>query len=304
METYRFKSILCSHCNKNYFIDCNGPPHCPGCLSSLPKIIQRSSPLSKPKPKKLEKGSITVKAVKEEEKKAKPKKSLLKKQIMLKKKHPKDTKANSSKSKEAFPLKKRETSKISKKPKVKARNSLQSRRYQSVERYEISSDPSFLSISSENSFMDIRFFEIQPMPQMASYPGDPYLESHYTFRDDYSRHLHNLFFGVRPVRPSHNVFGPVFTRNIRELSDLFNYFVSLHPNTANPASPVSIAKIKTVRITQELLKFNSTCTICQEAFQEGEYLKQLECEHFYHEECIVPWLQVKNNCPVCRLEIN
>lgn len=45
------------------------------------------------------------------------------------------------------------------------------------------------------------------------------------------------------------------------------------------------------------------CTICRDEMGEGEFINQLPCSHYYHRDCIVPWLELKNTCPVCRFEL-
>lgn len=42
------------------------------------------------------------------------------------------------------------------------------------------------------------------------------------------------------------------------------------------------------------------CAICREAFVAGDALKQMPCNHEFHQECIVTWLQSNNTCPICR----
>jgi E3 ubiquitin-protein ligase RNF115/126 len=39
------------------------------------------------------------------------------------------------------------------------------------------------------------------------------------------------------------------------------------------------------------------CAICQEDFSEGDQARQLPCKHFYHDECIRPWLKQSGTCP-------
>lgn len=47
-----------------------------------------------------------------------------------------------------------------------------------------------------------------------------------------------------------------------------------------------------------------TCPICLEGFNvEEETVTQLECKHFFHLDCIKPWLAEHNTCPTCRLEM-
>jgi Ring finger domain len=46
------------------------------------------------------------------------------------------------------------------------------------------------------------------------------------------------------------------------------------------------------------------CPICQSIFEEGEEVLDLpSCKHFYHSECIKPWLVQNNKCPMCRSQV-
>lgn len=42
------------------------------------------------------------------------------------------------------------------------------------------------------------------------------------------------------------------------------------------------------------------CSICITEFKVGDELTRLKCAHFFHKNCIVPWLKYNNNCPNCR----
>ncbi|KAJ8892706.1 hypothetical protein PR048_005287, partial [Dryococelus australis] len=46
------------------------------------------------------------------------------------------------------------------------------------------------------------------------------------------------------------------------------------------------------------------CSVCWDDFSLGESVRKLKCEHIYHENCIVPWLQLHGTCPICRKSLN
>lgn len=43
--------------------------------------------------------------------------------------------------------------------------------------------------------------------------------------------------------------------------------------------------------------------MCLEDFEPKETVMLTPCKHMFHEECIVPWLKTKGQCPVCRFVI-
>lgn len=40
--------------------------------------------------------------------------------------------------------------------------------------------------------------------------------------------------------------------------------------------------------------------MCWEDFILNENVRQLSCQHVYHEICIRPWLELHGTCPICR----
>ncbi|XP_071710039.1 E3 ubiquitin-protein ligase CIP8-like [Rutidosis leptorrhynchoides] len=76
-----------------------------------------------------------------------------------------------------------------------------------------------------------------------------------------------------------------------------------HRKCAPPAAKSVVEGLQTV----DFIKSTDVelCAVCKDSVfnNEGKIVKQLECGHMYHGECIVPWLDERNTCPVCRFEL-
>lgn len=44
------------------------------------------------------------------------------------------------------------------------------------------------------------------------------------------------------------------------------------------------------------------CGVCQDNCELKEDLVELPCSHVYHRDCIMPWFEKSNTCPICRKE--
>lgn len=71
-----------------------------------------------------------------------------------------------------------------------------------------------------------------------------------------------------------------------------------------PASKAVVEKLPVVITTEEdVLNEKSLCAVCKDEIEVGEEGKQLPCSHRYHGDCILPWLGIRNTCPLCRYEL-
>ncbi|XP_010533212.1 PREDICTED: E3 ubiquitin-protein ligase RING1-like [Tarenaya hassleriana] len=94
-------------------------------------------------------------------------------------------------------------------------------------------------------------------------------------------------------------FGPGLEQLIQQLAEN-------DPNRYGtpPASKSAIDALPTVKVTEEMLDSEmNQCAVCMDEFEKGSDAKQMPCKHVYHQDCLLPWLQLHNSCPVCRHEL-
>ncbi|KAK7479991.1 hypothetical protein BaRGS_00028724 [Batillaria attramentaria] len=85
------------------------------------------------------------------------------------------------------------------------------------------------------------------------------------------------------------------------ITQLLNQLESSGPP---PAEADKIDALPSVTITQEQVAMVLQCSICMEDFTLEEEAKRLPCEHHYHKDCIIRWLEMHGTCPVCRKDLN
>ncbi|KAJ8572593.1 hypothetical protein K7X08_009104 [Anisodus acutangulus] len=98
---------------------------------------------------------------------------------------------------------------------------------------------------------------------------------------------------IRPVSPHENTFS---LPSIEELTQ--------NDRPGPPPAPASaIDALPRIVLTPNHLVNDSVCPVCKDEFEVGIEVNELPCKHFYHSECIVPWLRMHNTCPVCRYQL-
>jgi len=91
------------------------------------------------------------------------------------------------------------------------------------------------------------------------------------------------------------------------LADFLNHTFQLHQQQRAgppPASESAVKNLKEVEVVDEKHSLHGKdCAVCQDAFSQGDKALQLPCEHFFHGDCVRPWLKDHNTCPTCRYEL-
>ncbi|XP_073123725.1 probable E3 ubiquitin-protein ligase RHC2A [Henckelia pumila] len=110
--------------------------------------------------------------------------------------------------------------------------------------------------------------------------------------------------GLRPLPATMSEFllGSGFDRLLDQLAQIeANGLARIDSNP--PASKAAIESMPTVEIADQHIAVESYCAVCKEAFELGSEARLMPCNHLYHQDCILPWLTLKNSCPVCRHEL-
>ncbi|XP_047978150.1 E3 ubiquitin-protein ligase RDUF1-like [Salvia hispanica] len=70
-----------------------------------------------------------------------------------------------------------------------------------------------------------------------------------------------------------------------------------------PASKRAVASLPAVQVQACHVDAEPYCAVCTDAFVVGAEAREMPCKHLYHADCIFPWLNLHNSCPVCRHEL-
>ncbi|XP_054623002.1 E3 ubiquitin-protein ligase RNF126-like isoform X2 [Dunckerocampus dactyliophorus] len=72
------------------------------------------------------------------------------------------------------------------------------------------------------------------------------------------------------------------------VTQLLNQFENTGPP---PADTERIKSLPTISVTEEHVGAGLECPVCKEDYSVGERVRQLPCNHLFHNDCIVPWLE-------------
>jgi len=97
-----------------------------------------------------------------------------------------------------------------------------------------------------------------------------------------------------------------------ELNNQYIHNQNNQRNINNPPIRIGVTKTMTQneidRLGTEIYNSNnqystSECTFCMEDFKNGDVLRRLSCLHFFHKNCIDPWLKKNGNCPIDKVSV-
>ncbi|KAM3134295.1 hypothetical protein pb186bvf_013580 [Paramecium bursaria] len=71
-------------------------------------------------------------------------------------------------------------------------------------------------------------------------------------------------------------------------------------NDPNRYGSPAASKLVVQSLPEVQLKGQSCC-ICLEEYHDLSIM--MPCQHHFHKECLFPWLEIHNSCPVCRFEL-
>ncbi|KAK7372388.1 hypothetical protein VNO80_05766 [Phaseolus coccineus] len=112
--------------------------------------------------------------------------------------------------------------------------------------------------------------------------------------------------GLRPLPPRMSEFllGTGFEHVMDQLSNVeSNSGSGRHDQHHTPASKAAVEALPSVEINASHMVTESHCAVCKEPFELCTIATEMPCKHLYHPECILPWLAIRNSCPVCRKEL-
>uniref|UniRef100_UPI00358E65B2 E3 ubiquitin-protein ligase RNF115 isoform X2 n=1 Tax=Myxine glutinosa TaxID=7769 RepID=UPI00358E65B2 len=125
--------------------------------------------------------------------------------------------------------------------------------------------------------------------------------------------VQQVFRGLwNPVRPQFPAYVDILHSNPADyvwgaggLDAIISQLIGQLDNTGPPpASHDAISALPTIKIDQQQVDNMLECTVCKEEYKLSEHATHLPCLHYFHVQCIVPWLKMHDSCPVCRKSLH
>lgn len=121
--------------------------------------------------------------------------------------------------------------------------------------------------------------------------------------------------GTPPMHPFAQILGMLFPGNMHgpngdyvmnreDLDRIITQMMEQNPqgNAPPPATDAAISALPKKMVSKDMLDDTgkAECTICMENADLGSEVTLLPCTHWFHPDCIKPWLLQNQTCPHCR----
>ncbi|KAI9221853.1 hypothetical protein BC828DRAFT_404554 [Blastocladiella britannica] len=95
------------------------------------------------------------------------------------------------------------------------------------------------------------------------------------------------------------------THNNRQVNFLESLIEELLASVSGPTGPPPTSKAFIAALPRPAsVPKDATCPVCTDVLDPAASdLRSLPCNHIFDKECLVPWLQLRNTCPMCRHEL-
>ncbi|XP_030547973.1 E3 ubiquitin-protein ligase CIP8 [Rhodamnia argentea] len=71
-----------------------------------------------------------------------------------------------------------------------------------------------------------------------------------------------------------------------------------------PAAKAAVDDLPLIILSEsDVQSSGGVCAVCKDEVSVGDGVRKLPCSHYYHGDCILPWLAIRNSCPICRYEL-
>ncbi|XP_020236950.1 RING-H2 finger protein ATL3-like [Cajanus cajan] len=96
----------------------------------------------------------------------------------------------------------------------------------------------------------------------------------------------------------------LLTYMLIELILIIQYLIRPNPISTTQFLSFIEEKNPTIPFTTKLKADHIDCRVCLAEFQEGEKVRNLNCRHTFHKDCLDQWLQQYcATCPLCRNKV-
>lgn len=116
--------------------------------------------------------------------------------------------------------------------------------------------------------------------------------SHYHFNESQARRLTNAAALLQ-----------LLELQLREELDALRSSIANEQDKHHPLTQIMKDRLRTINISVEMLCEQPSCPICSEDYKPAEEVLRLPCAHVFHGDCVLPWLEAKRTCPICRFEL-